>query len=178
MLCQWQVGAIALDALLLGLQGWKLMACRVIRCPKGHRFLFPFGFHKNFRFFSFIHFPFGSLFLYICEIHRGTTQPTSATLNFLLRTGRVHRVPSMVKGKKPTELRAPTSAASVSKVHPNPNLCNIGWKWCLLNLTSTDSGVCVCVWLLLLFPCSKETKLHLSSLEQLACQWHGTHLQS
>ena len=54
MLCQWQVGAIALDALLLGLQGWKLMACRVIRCPKGHRFLFPFGFHKNFRFF-FIH---------------------------------------------------------------------------------------------------------------------------
>ena len=40
------------------------------------------------------------LFLYICEIHRGTTQPTSATLNFLLRTGRVHWVPSMVKRKK------------------------------------------------------------------------------
>lgn len=53
MLCQWQVGAIALDALLLGLQGWKLMACRVIRCPKGHRFLFPFGFHKISDFFSF-----------------------------------------------------------------------------------------------------------------------------
>jgi len=50
--------------------------------------------------FSFIQFPFGSFFLYICEIHRGTTQPTSATLNFLLRTGRVHRVPSMVKRKK------------------------------------------------------------------------------
>lgn len=55
---------------------------------------------QNFRFF-FIH----SLsiwipFLYICEIHRGTTQPTSATLNFLLRTGRVHWVPSMVKRKK------------------------------------------------------------------------------
>ena len=86
------------------------------------------------------------LFLYICEIHRGTTQPTSATLNFLLRTGRVHWVPSMVKRKKPTELRAPTSAASVSKVHPNH--CNKklenGWKWCLLNLTSTDSGVCGC----------------------------------